>query len=92
MKKQTNLKTLQADKPVTSQTQTANPANKRKLTNLLKYKHEIDWILYCEQERILRILAEEIGDDLIGRNTMNYLNYKIKTKHNATESILTNDK
>lgn len=67
-------------------------ANKTKLKNLLKYKHEVNWIIYCEQERILKILAEEIGDDLIGRNTMNYLNYKIRAKHNATESIISNDK
>ena len=73
-------------------------ANKAKLKRLLTYKHEINFILYCEQERILKLLHKEMGNSNDSKWLIQDFRRKIQykpnetTKSEALQSILSNDK
>lgn len=59
-------------------------ANKAKLKRLLTYKDEVNWIIYCEQERILKLLAKEMGDTEMANHLIEDFRYKIQYKPNET--------
>jgi len=57
-------------------------ANKTKLKRLLTYKDEVNWILYCEQERILKLLLNEMGNTIDARYLIEDFRRTIQTQRN----------